>query len=489
MNYSSWPIRELRLGSLFLDPKNPRLPRKDTPYTQNEIIAELVKRNDVYDLAKNIADDGYSPMELVVVFQNEEDGKKYVLEGNRRLTACKLLHNPELTPEEYKRKYKLQAKKIDPNDVSKIKAVLAPDRESAYKMLVRKHTKATVKDWKPIMQAHFYARPIDDGLSIEEASELLGVPEGEIKAAISSLQLYEASKKLDLDEETKSVVEDEYKFELRNFERVVTRPNGKNFLGIESDDKGNIIVNIEADEFKKGLKRIVTDLAMKRENSRSLDKPEDIEEYLTNRIDAKDRPDLAKKQPGQKITEIFDPPNRGKEEKKPEPEPPKPRPPRTPTGLIPSGIVCNIDNVKVQNVFKEVKKLSPRSYPNASAMSLRMLIELCTYEYLKNLGGLAEWKEELKAKGKPSKELKEWVPTLKEMLNRIIFKKLVDDPQVLKALRIYIKEDSTKPILLSLNQFVHNTTWHPNEDRLRSIWRDLEEYMKIILKKAELNDQ
>lgn len=485
MNYNSWPTKELSLGSLFLDPRNPRLPRKDNPYTQNEIIAELIKHNDVYELAKNIADDGYSPMELIIVYKSEEDGKNYVLEGNRRLTACKLLHNPELAPESYRKKYKLQAKKIDPNDVSKLKAVVAPDRESAYKMIVKKHTKSTIKDWKPIMQAHFYATPIDDGLSIEEASELLGVPEGEIKSAISSLQLYEASKKLDLDEEAKKVVDDEYKFELRNFERVVTRPNGKKFLGIESDDRGNIIVNIEASEFKKGLKRIVTDLALKRENSRSLDKPEDIEDYFTNRIGAEDRPDVSKKKTGQKITELFEAPVETLVAEDSKPEPPKPRPPRTPTGLIPAGISCTVDNAKVGEVFKEVKKLSPRTYPNSSAMSLRMLVELGTYEYLKETGELKKWKDELVSKGKPEKDLKGWVPEMKPMLNRIANNDLIDDAQIKKTLQLMVNDKSSMPILSALNQFVHNTTWHPNEDKLRGIWKDLEEYMKIVLKKVE----
>ncbi len=487
MNYSSWPIKELSLGSLFLDPKNPRLPRKDTIYTQNEIIEELVKRNDVYDIAKNIAEDGYSPMELIIVYKDKGDRKKYVLEGNRRLTACKLLHNTDLVPEEYQRKYKVQAKKIDPNDISKLKVVIAPDRESVYKMMVRKHTKPTMKDWRPIMKAHFYAAPVEDGLSITEASELLGVSEGDIKSAISLLQLYEASKKLDLDQKTESIVEDEYKFEMSTFERVITRPKTKQFLGIENDENGNVIINIDSNEFRKGLKRIVTDLALKREDSRSLNKTEQIEDYLTSRIKEEDKPDLSKKVSGQKITDIFEFPKE-EEDDKPEPPEPKPKSPkkaRTPTGLIPTGIDCSVDNTKVQQVFKEVKKLSPRAYPNASAMILRMLMELSTYEYLKGIGELTIWTNELKEKGRPEKELKEWVPTMKEMLSRIVHKKLIDDPQIIKAFKSYIRDDSTKPILLSLNQFVHNTGWHPNEERLRNIWKDVEEYMKVVLKKVE----
>ncbi|MDQ3192776.1 MAG: hypothetical protein M3Q58_14370 [Bacteroidota bacterium] len=82
MNYSEWSSRKERLGALFLDPQNPRLPKKDKPYTQNEIINELVNHSDVKAIASSIAANGYYPLEQLIILKDPADEKKYVLEGN-----------------------------------------------------------------------------------------------------------------------------------------------------------------------------------------------------------------------------------------------------------------------------------------------------------------------------------------------------------------------------------------------------------------------
>lgn len=85
----------------------------------------------------------------------------------------------------------------------------------------------------------------------------------------------------------------------------------------------------------------------------------------------------------------------------------------------------------------------------------------------------------------PPKKLKEWMPQMSEMLNRVIIEKLLDDPAMLRNIALFMREDSTKPLLRSMNQFVHNSKWHPNEEKLRNIWKDLQPYLKKILQKPE----
>ncbi|MEB2780215.1 hypothetical protein U3A58_07400 [Algoriphagus sp. C2-6-M1] len=492
MSYMDWPSKKERLGALFLDPKNPRLPKRSDPYLQNEIIEELVNHSNVKEIASSISEDGYSPLEQMIAHQNEADGKKYVLEGNRRLTACKLLRNPNLAPEEHQAYFKKLAKKVDPNEISKLQVLFAPDRDSALKMIVRKHTKKTVKEWEPIMKAHFYVQPLEDGLTVKEAAERLGVTEGDIKDARYLLQLYEAAKKIELEDEVKKIVHNEYTFSLSTFDRVVSKPSGKTFLGVQQDTEGNIVVDIESSEFKKGLKRIVTDIATSKETSRTLNKVEDIDKYFGERIGNDDRPNLSKKKEGQSIADIFEKEEIVDEPEEQTPSPlPKPTPlTRKPTGLFfKSSLNCELDNQKIKDIIIELTTLSPRKYPNSSAMIIRMLLELSTYEYLDSIGELQVWRGELEAKGKPKKELKEWMPQMSEMLNRIMVKKLLDDPAMLRNLGLIMREDSTKPILRSMNQFVHNSKWHPNEEKLRNIWKDIEPYLKKILLKSVKEDE
>lgn len=493
MSYMDWPSRKEKLGALFLDPKNPRLPKRPKAYLQNEIIEELVENSNVREIASSIAEDGYSPLEQLIIFKDPADGKKYVLEGNRRLTACKLLRNPSLAPKAHQTYFKRLAKKVDPNEINKLQVLVAPDRESALKMMVRKHTKPTVADWKPIMKAHFYVQPLEDGLTIKEAAESLGVTVGDIKDARYLLQMYEASKKLDLEPDVNEVVGNEYKFQLSTFERVISKPSGRDFLGVkEQDEEGNIVVDVKSDEFKKGLKRIVTDIATGKETSRTLNSVEDIDKYFNERIPAEVRPDRSKKTTGKKLTDIFEEPEKEeeKEDEKPEPKPTPPAPPRKPTGLFfKSALNSELDNQKLHDLIKELTTLSPRKYPNAVAMSLRMLLELSTYEYLDHIGELKTWRDELKSKGMPAPKLKEWMPQLSEMLDRIIHNKLLNDPAMLRNLALIRREDSTKPILRSMNQFVHNSKWHPNEEKLRNIWKDLHPYLKKILQKTVEEDE
>ena len=60
------------------------------------LIEELIEHDDALDLAKDVADDGYSPVESLIAVV--EDGKTYVLGGNRRLAALKVLLTPDSAP-------------------------------------------------------------------------------------------------------------------------------------------------------------------------------------------------------------------------------------------------------------------------------------------------------------------------------------------------------------------------------------------------------
>jgi hypothetical protein len=93
---NGWPQKLLRAGGLFLDPKNPRIAPSEKPRSERELIEELLRHENVIALIKNIAANGFFPSEPLVAVQ--EDGKKYVVEGNRRLAATKLLLNSSLAP-------------------------------------------------------------------------------------------------------------------------------------------------------------------------------------------------------------------------------------------------------------------------------------------------------------------------------------------------------------------------------------------------------
>ena len=101
---SSPPVfRNVSLKDLELDSCNPRLPKSYHGKTDGEIIDYLLLESSLVELMQAIGENDYFPGEQLLVVKN---GDKYtVIEGNRRLTAVRLLDNPALA--------KVQTKKVN----------------------------------------------------------------------------------------------------------------------------------------------------------------------------------------------------------------------------------------------------------------------------------------------------------------------------------------------------------------------------------------
>jgi hypothetical protein len=91
----------IRVDRIFLYEENPR---HEPIVSEPEVIAHLCADEQVFNLARNIADAGSNPLELLGVVQVRGSGssatkKNYqVWEGNRRVCAIKLLNDPDLAP-------------------------------------------------------------------------------------------------------------------------------------------------------------------------------------------------------------------------------------------------------------------------------------------------------------------------------------------------------------------------------------------------------
>lgn len=93
-NFRREPIQ---LKRLLLDTENPR---HDPIQSEPEIIDHLVKHEKVYRVAKDIVARGsVSPLESVGAYPHPTKAGYFVVaEGNRRVCAFKLLHDPDLAP-------------------------------------------------------------------------------------------------------------------------------------------------------------------------------------------------------------------------------------------------------------------------------------------------------------------------------------------------------------------------------------------------------
>lgn len=81
MDYTTWEEKYISVNSILLDPNNPRIPPAGEPFNQRSLLAELVWHDKIHELAQNIAQNGYYPVESLIVVK--DDSKMVVVEGNR----------------------------------------------------------------------------------------------------------------------------------------------------------------------------------------------------------------------------------------------------------------------------------------------------------------------------------------------------------------------------------------------------------------------
>ena len=88
--------KEIRVTDILLDTGNYRTGKQDD---QREAIKALIdeQKNKLVNLAKDIIENGLSPLETVMVYAVPDQKNRYiVVEGNRRVAAIKLATQPDL---------------------------------------------------------------------------------------------------------------------------------------------------------------------------------------------------------------------------------------------------------------------------------------------------------------------------------------------------------------------------------------------------------
>lgn len=153
-----------QLLDLVLDEDNPRHERTND---RAEIIRQMVLRESVLPLARDIVDVGLSPLES---FGGMQDGDHIViLEGNRRLTALLLLHDPSLAPVKERPAFVEMAKTFDPMTIA-IEVTVLPNRAEANKWITRKHQGAFggvgPREWDAVQKARFAGESSGNALAL-----------------------------------------------------------------------------------------------------------------------------------------------------------------------------------------------------------------------------------------------------------------------------------------------------------------------------------
>jgi hypothetical protein len=447
-DYSTWEKGDLKTEVLLLDALNPRIPQSEKKLSQKDLIEILVQYDDACDLAKNIVHNGYIPIESLIGVR--ENGNIVVVEGNRRLVACKLLINPDLAPVEFRSRFRSLSERIDKSTINKLEVQIAPTREAAMPYIAAKHTRSIVKPWEPLMKANFYLRQLKQGMTVEQISNDLGVvTPSEIKKAVLSATMYYEAIRLRAGGALRQKLDDPRQFNISSFGRILETPDGKRYFGITQDINGRIQFKLKTRMFTRRLVKVITDILNHKIDTRTLNTTTQISEYLYG----------PKKKKVVKARTV--------------------RQTRVTVQFIPTNIICRVASPRIRDVFNELRLIDAGDFPNAHAMTLRLLLELGTYNYMVIKGYLPVLQSESMAQH--NNHLPRTFPELFEMLVWLANNDRSLDNHTQRFLLLLATRSNPDPVLDDLNQFVHNISWNPDPRTIATIWKNFAHYLEIIL--------
>lgn len=444
--------RDFATTDLEVDTQNPRLEEGLT--NQREAIRAMVRvqGDKVLRLAGDVLERGFDLSTLPIVMASIENKGRYtVLEGNRRLTAIRLLENPELSqgvfsPGKQKRLVEY-SKRYKAKPITAVLAVEYPDRESADLWIERRHTGyqagVGIIPWGSKEAARFNER------------------RGRRSPALQVLNFVKDSGILD--QTTLDELED---FPLTNLDRVIRDPAARERLGLtkDGDEMGT---EYPTEQIIKGLGRLVRDIALKKVLVSDIDTKDLRGQYLNN-FKPKELPDPKTKTAQVRLLAdaTIGASAGGSKKKK------KSGTTRDRKTVIPKGTKISTSDQRLRDIFGELYSCDIIRYTNACAVLFRVFIELCVNHYIDENGMQV---------GKPGDKRP---PTLTLKMERVaddLEQKGTLKQQQLKAARRIAKgQDFLAASIESFHGFVHNKYFTPTPHDLKVTWNNLELFLQSI---------
>lgn len=185
------------ITDLFLDVANPRfasstLLSRENEITQKDIINYLVEYGEASQLAEEIEQHnglfGEDIMSACII-----DGQVVVLEGNRRLAACKLLLDNSLLSERLAGLYPVPTlSETTRTNIEKILLLIYDDSADAQTYIASKHTQPNIKKWTTIEQYNYYYSQFKNGKSTTQIAEAVRVVNAsEVEKRIKEYALFD----------------------------------------------------------------------------------------------------------------------------------------------------------------------------------------------------------------------------------------------------------------------------------------------------------
>lgn len=226
---------KIRVDWLKLDRENPRLVGTSARTTEESIVAQLYRGEELGELLQSVAANGYLDIEPLIVWLAPEDQQFTVLEGNRRLAAIKLFREPALVDAIAKNeRLKIGVPEISSEiltTLAQVSVYRVPDRDAARSFIGFKHINGAAK-WESYAKAKFAAEWYKSGnVTLEEISEKIGDRHDTIKRMVAAIYVLEQAER----QSTFSLSDRKItKFNFSHLYTALSRTTYMVFLGLET---------------------------------------------------------------------------------------------------------------------------------------------------------------------------------------------------------------------------------------------------------------
>jgi len=439
------------VARLLLDPENPRLP--EIQGSQRETIAALaqVQGSQLVALAKHIVDYGLNPAELPIVMPTADDPRNYyVLDGNRRINALKVLETPELAQSALKASDLKKLKRLSlaylKSPIAEVRCVISPTREVADPWIQLRHRGyiegAGTVAWTGQVAARYDER------------------RGKRSPALQVLDFLQ--KHVQLEPHTADRVA-QGRYPVTTLDRLLNTIYVREKLGLEKAG-GMLSSKYLANQLIPALKRVVEELGSGNTTVSQLKSQKQRIDYI-NDLDDTILPDENEElSESRTLTDVggSKPKNPGKRVGKEQR--------RQRTTIIPKDCVLEIDHHRINAIYIELKKLSSDEFPNSAAAMMRIFLELSLDHYLENTGG---WTEPQIDGTNLQKKI---LATVK------LFEKsnVLTPGQLAPVKACANKQSILGPTYSTLHGFIHNYHHAPIPTELRTLWDNLQLFFQKL---------
>ena len=377
-------------------------------------------------LARDIAEHGLSPAELLIVMQYDQ--RRYVvLEGNRRIAALKLLHSPKMAkghPEESLFGWM----KGHSNVITEVTCAVASSRLEARHWLELRHTGerggAGVVPWPPSAQQRFSP---SRGTHTDKA--------------IKVIDFLRSSHPNDTEllEHLETIVAKK----LTTFGRLVSDPYVRDILGIDLKRKDTITSDLR---LLRLIRSVVSDLSDNLSVS-DLKSKDQRRRYIDSIKTTSSAPSSSL--PTKPTNDKGQSPARRKRSTPP------------PSFLLHD---LELDNLgeRVSSILKELQRLDVEQYPNAISVLIRCIVELSVDQF------------HMKRSWEPDRFF--W-KRIEKCVNEID-KSGKDNKYV--PVRTGLRDQNSLLAARTLHGYVHNPYFHPTSTELRTIAKNYLPFLKAL---------